>query len=84
MNAVADTHALLWWFTESPQLGRKAAEIFQSCEQGGTVIFIPAIVIAEALSIFEKKRVTFLTLTGGLLLRQAIIQAGVFLPRFVL
>lgn len=59
MNTVADTHALLWWFTDSPKLGTEAARIFQSCEKGKSVIFIPSIVIAEALSIFDKKRMAF-------------------------
>jgi PIN domain nuclease of toxin-antitoxin system len=59
MNYVADTHALLWWFTSSTRLGFRAFEIFQECERGETVIFIPTIVIAEALSIFDKKRIAF-------------------------
>jgi len=59
MNFVADTHALLWWFTDSPKLGKKAAAIFEECEKGENVVFIPSIVIAEALSIFDKKRVSF-------------------------
>lgn len=59
MNVVADTHALLWWFTNSPKLGSKAAELFQNCEKGASIIFIPSIVIAEALSIFNKKRISF-------------------------
>lgn len=59
MNFVADTHALLWWFTDSPRLGKKAAEIFQGCEKGESIVFIPTIVVAEALSIFDKKRVSF-------------------------
>ena len=59
MNYVADTHALLWWFTDSPQLGSQAAQIFQKCERGESVIFVPSIVIAEVLSIFDKKRVAF-------------------------
>ena len=29
------------------------------CEAGDTIIFVPSIVLAEALSIFEKKRVSF-------------------------
>ncbi|NTW16582.1 MAG: type II toxin-antitoxin system VapC family toxin [Syntrophaceae bacterium] len=29
MNYVADTHALLWWFTSSTRLGSRAFEIFQ-------------------------------------------------------
>jgi PIN domain nuclease of toxin-antitoxin system len=59
MNYVADTHTLIWWFTDSPKISAKAAEIFAKCEKGETVIFIPSIVIAEALSIFDKKRVSF-------------------------
>jgi PIN domain nuclease of toxin-antitoxin system len=59
MNFVTDTHALLWWFTDSPRLSANASAIFAGCEQGEHVIFVPAIVIAEALSIFDKKRVTF-------------------------
>jgi len=59
MNCVTDTHALLWWFTNSPRLGSQAARIFQECERGERVIFVPSIVIAEMLSIFDKKRVAF-------------------------
>ncbi len=59
MNFVTDTHALIWWFTDSPKIGPKASEIFEKCEEGENVIFIPSIVIAEALSIFDKKRVFF-------------------------
>ncbi len=59
MNFVTDTHALLWWFTDNPQLSIKAKAIFEKCEKGENVIFIPSIVIAEALSIFDKKRVSF-------------------------
>jgi PIN domain nuclease of toxin-antitoxin system len=59
MNYVSDTHALLWWFTDSQKISSRAAEIFEKCERGESVIFIPAIVLAEALTIFEKKRVSF-------------------------
>jgi PIN domain nuclease of toxin-antitoxin system len=59
MNFVADTHALLWWFTDSPKISPKAAEVFEKCEAGENIIFIPSIVIAEALSIFDKKRISF-------------------------
>ncbi len=59
MNFVADTHALLWHFTNSSKLGHKALETFTHCEQGECTIFIPSIVIAEALSIFDKKKVSF-------------------------
>jgi len=59
MNFITDTHALLWWFTNSPKLSQKIIDIFADCERGENIIFIPSIVIAEALSIFDKKRVFF-------------------------
>ena len=59
MNFVTDTHALLWWFTDSPKISPKASAIFEKCEKGENVIFVPSIVIAEALSIFDKKRISF-------------------------
>jgi PIN domain nuclease of toxin-antitoxin system len=59
MNFVTDTHTLLWWFIDSPKISTKASEIFQKCEKGENIIFIPSIIIAEGLSIFEKKRVSF-------------------------
>lgn len=59
MNFITDTHALLWWFTDSPRMSSKASEIFEKCEKGENVIFIPSIVIAESLSIFDKKRISF-------------------------
>jgi len=59
MNCVTDTHALLWWFTESPRLGPMAARCFEDCEAGEFTIAIPTIVVAEALSIFDKKRISF-------------------------
>jgi len=59
VNFVADTHPLLWWFIDSPKISSNASEIFEKCEFGENVIFIPSIVIAEALSIFDKKRVSF-------------------------
>lgn len=34
MNFVADTHALLWYFTNSPKLSTNASEIFNSYERG--------------------------------------------------
>ena len=59
MNFVTDTHALLWWFIDSRKISSKAIEIFDKCESGENVILIPSIVLAEALSIFEKKRIHF-------------------------
>ncbi len=59
MNFVTDTHALLWWFIDSPKISPKAVGVFEKCEAGNNIIFIPSIVLAEALTIFEKKRIPF-------------------------
>jgi PIN domain nuclease of toxin-antitoxin system len=59
MYYLADTHALLWHFTNSPKISKKAKSIFEKCEKGKCIIFIPTIVIAECLSIFDKKKVIF-------------------------
>jgi len=59
MNIVTDTHALLWWFTDSPKISPRASEVFKKSEKGENVVFIPTIVVAEALSIFDKKRIPF-------------------------
>ncbi|MBI5407926.1 MAG: hypothetical protein HZA14_01010 [Nitrospirae bacterium] len=45
MNFITDTHALLWWFVDSPKISPKASEIFKNCENGENVIFVPSIVI---------------------------------------
>lgn len=59
MNFLADTHALIWHFTNSPKISRKVKSIFDRCEKGSCIIFIPTIVIAECLSIFDRKKVNF-------------------------
>lgn len=56
---LADTHALLWHFTNDPKISQNAKEIFDKTETGEHIIFIPSIVIAECLSIFDKKKITF-------------------------
>ena len=59
MNCLTDTHALLWWFADSPKISPKATDLFDKCEKGEITIFIPSIVVAEALSVFDKKRISF-------------------------
>jgi PIN domain nuclease of toxin-antitoxin system len=54
MNFVADTHALLWWFTDSRKISPKASELFEKCEAGDNVIFIPSIVIIVATAKYLK------------------------------
>ena len=50
---VIDTHALLWYFTDDPRLGRKAKKIL---EDDTCSFIIPSIVLAELKYILFKKK----------------------------
>lgn len=50
---VIDTHTLLWYITGDFRLGRNAAEAMNAAEAR---LVIPAIALAEALFILERKR----------------------------
>ena len=54
---VADAHALAWYFTDDPRLGREAAEVFERSASGECLIIIPAIVLAELFHISRRKRI---------------------------
>jgi hypothetical protein len=34
LDAVADTHGLIWYLEDSPRLGSAASEIFSGCDPG--------------------------------------------------
>lgn len=57
MAYVADTHALIWFFTNDPQLSTKARDVFERAERGETIIIIPTIYLMEILYVCEKKGV---------------------------
>ena len=59
MNYVLDTHALIWYFTGSKNLSRKAKEVIDDCISKGGKLLVPTIVLSEALDIAEKGRVEF-------------------------
>ena len=44
---VADTHALIWYFTDSKKLGRVATRAFEDADGGEAIIHVPAIALAE-------------------------------------
>ena len=55
---VVDTHALLWFLTASQRLSARARSLMQDAEKSrGTMLIIPAIVLAEAITLIERKRV---------------------------
>ena len=59
MNYVLDTHALIWYFTGSKKLSRKAKEVIDDCISKGGKLLVPTIVLSEALDIAEKGKVEF-------------------------
>lgn len=56
---VADTHSLVWYFTKAISLSETARSCFKRSENNEAIIFVPTIVLAEALFISEKKRIAF-------------------------
>lgn len=57
MNYVADTHALVWYFTRDSRLGRGAAAAFNEADALG-VVYIPTIVLAEIMYISQRGRIS--------------------------
>jgi PIN domain nuclease of toxin-antitoxin system len=56
MPYVADTHSLVWHFTNSTNLSTKAKKTFQRAESGEDTIYIPCIVFFELLYLVEKRK----------------------------
>jgi len=57
MYYVTDTHSFIWYLTDSPQLSKKARNVFDLCDQGEVSIIIPAIVLLECIDILDKRKV---------------------------
>ena len=55
MNYLADTHALVWYFTNDSKLSKKALSILDNPENN---IIIPTIVLAEIMFISRKERIS--------------------------
>jgi len=56
---VLDTHVLIWYFTGSKRLKRRAKEAIDDCINRGGKLLVPTIVLSEALDIAEKRKVEF-------------------------
>ncbi len=56
-DAVTDTHSLIWHLEDSPRLGPEARRVFDACDQGELVIYIPTICLVEMLYLQEKGRI---------------------------
>jgi len=57
MYYVTDTHAFLWYLSDSPKLSQKARAIFDACDRGEATIIISAIVLLETIDILDKKKI---------------------------
>ena len=53
---VADTHALFWYLTNFPKLGKNASLAFDEAKAGNALIQIPVIVLAELFYLNVKLR----------------------------
>jgi PIN domain nuclease of toxin-antitoxin system len=56
-DAVTDTHALLWYLQNSPQLSAEAGKCFDACQADGGRIFVPTICAVEIIYLSEKGRI---------------------------
>lgn len=57
MPYVTDTHALVWYMIDDPDLSTKARQIFEEVDSGQDHIFIPCIVFFEVLYLIEKRKI---------------------------
>ena len=73
MEYLTDTHPLVWSLFAQNRLSMRVRDIFDRAELGEHMITVPAIVIAEAIMVVEKRRVTGTVpeLLQGLALLQA-------------
>jgi predicted nucleic acid-binding protein len=46
-DLVTDTHGLIWYLEDSPRLGRAARDVFDACDRGEGVIYVPTICLVE-------------------------------------
>lgn len=53
---ITDTHALIWYLAGSSRLGNEARFAFESAIGGGSLIYVPAIVVAELVMFAEKHK----------------------------
>jgi PIN domain nuclease of toxin-antitoxin system len=75
---VVDTHAVLWYLADDPELSARAAAALDAITIAGGPIYVPAICVVEAIYLAEKGRIPLAALERLLL---AVEEPN---PRFVL
>ncbi len=53
---VTDTHALLWFLSNSTKLSQNALDAFEKAETNGYPIYVPSIILVELRYLVEKAR----------------------------
>lgn len=56
-DAVTDTHGLIWYLEDSARLGSDARAVFDACDRGESVIYVPTICLVEIIYLQEKGRI---------------------------
>mgnify|MGYP000023537271 CR=1 FL=1 len=54
---VADTHSLVWFFSEDDRLSKRAERILEEAENAEVEVLIPTIVLAEVTYLAQKRNV---------------------------
>jgi PIN domain nuclease of toxin-antitoxin system len=93
-DVVTDTHALIWYLEDSPKLSALASQVFDRCDRGEVVIYIPTICLIEIIYLQEKGRISanlktqldeaLITGTSGLILFDltvGVVEALAKIPR---
>ncbi|MEH2348057.1 MAG: type II toxin-antitoxin system VapC family toxin [Nostoc sp.] len=57
-DLVTDTHALIWYLEDSPNLSVRANEAFDKCDRGEIIIYIPTICLVEIVYLQERRRIS--------------------------
>jgi PIN domain nuclease of toxin-antitoxin system len=59
---VADTHALIWYFTASPSLSSAALSAFETARAAGDPVWVPSICLVELTYLTERFRLPMIGL----------------------
>src|SRR6476661_2840135 len=58
LDAVTDTHSLIWYLENDPRLGATAQQAFDALDRGEIHVYIPTICLVEIIYLEEKGRIT--------------------------
>ncbi len=56
-DAVTDTHGLIWYLEDGPRLGPAARGVFDACDRGEIVVYVPTICLVEIIYLQGRGRI---------------------------